>query len=104
MPLINKSITDYAFFNSLATLPFVERIIVYGSRARGDHQERSDIDLAISCPNASQNNWNTITEIIEEADTLLKIDCVRLEDLADVNPLRQSIIKEGKVLFEKSHH
>jgi predicted nucleotidyltransferase len=31
----------------------VERIILFGSRARGDYDERSDIDLGIACPGAS---------------------------------------------------
>jgi uncharacterized protein len=99
-----KQIQEYAFFERLIALPFVERIIAYGSRARGDNQERSDIDLAISCPAANPREWLKVTEITEEADTLLKIDCVRLEELSEFNPLKQSIIREGKVLFERKEH
>jgi predicted nucleotidyltransferase len=32
--------------------PGVEKIILYGSRARGDHQHGSDIDLAIDAPSS----------------------------------------------------
>jgi predicted nucleotidyltransferase len=38
----------------------VERIILFGSRARGDHHERSDIDLGIACPGASPEEWAAI--------------------------------------------
>ena len=101
MQPIEPAIDDYAFIRSLAGLPFVERIIVYGSRARRENRERSDIDLAISCPSASPSDWSQVMEIVEQADTLLKIDCVRLEDLPTSDQLRQSILRDGKVLFER---
>lgn len=67
-----QNITQYQFFQKLCALTFVDAIYLYGSRARGDHKERSDIDLAIVCPNATQDDWLTIIGIIEDADTLLK--------------------------------
>lgn len=42
-------LTDYHFLQQIADLPFVDAIYLFGSRARGDHRERSDIDLAILC-------------------------------------------------------
>jgi predicted nucleotidyltransferase len=59
-------IENYKFFGSLSSLPYVEKILLYGSRARGDNQERADIDLAIVCPNATRKNWLELMEIIEE--------------------------------------
>jgi len=35
------------FYTQLTALAFVDKIILYGSRARGDFQPRSDIDLAV---------------------------------------------------------
>lgn len=40
---------DYQFIKRLKELPFVDEIWLFGSRARGDAQERSDIDIAILC-------------------------------------------------------
>lgn len=94
-------LSQYSFFNNLQKLKFVEKIILYGSRARQDAQERSDIDIAISCPNATENDWQQIVDIIENADTLLKIDCVWLEKLYSENPLKQAIMKEGIVIYRK---
>lgn len=90
---------SYRFLELLKTLSFVEAIYLYGSRARGDHRERSDIDLAILCPEATGQEWNQIIEIIEEADTLLSIDCVRLDQLGEGNPLLHNIVRDRKVLF-----
>lgn len=95
------NVKKYDFFNKLANLKFVDNIILYGSRARGDCHDRSDIDLAISCPTASDKNWQSILDIIENADTLLKIDCVKLDDLANDSLLRQAIKRDGIILYTR---
>jgi predicted nucleotidyltransferase len=77
----------------------VERIILFGSRARGDHDERSDIDLGIACPGASPEEWAVIWNIVDEAPTLLNVDLVRLEHIDDA--LRQAIEREGVVLYAR---
>lgn len=77
----------------------VERIILFGSRARGDHDERSDIDLGIACPGASPEEWAAIWNIVDEAPTLLNVDLVRLEHVDDA--LRQAIEREGVVLYAR---
>lgn len=79
----------------------MEAIWLYGSRARGDHQDRSDIDLAISCPSASNEDWQEILEIVEQADTLLKIDCVRFDALKNEEKIKHNILKFKKILYTK---
>ncbi len=95
-------IAKYNFFKQLCNLDFIEKIILYGSRARQDNQQRSDIDIAISYQDLNDKNWLQIEEIIENADTLLKIDYIRIEDLKDESELKKNILKEGKILYEKS--
>ena len=93
---------SYRFIDRLKALPFIEAIYLYGSRARGDHRERSDIDLAIVCPAADWRDWQQVIDIIEAADTLLEIDCVRLDAEAPDSTLRRSIERDKKVLYERS--
>lgn len=93
------ALPDYQFIHYLSQLPFVEKIFLFGSRARNDHRERSDIDIALFSPSASNNDWLKVMEIIDNADTLLKIDCVRL-DRADIE-LQNKIFQEGIILYEK---
>lgn len=95
-----SALTKYHFFAQLNALPFVDKIILYGSRARGDNAERADIDLAIVCPRAGLYDWNQVMEVVDNADTLLKIDCVRFDQLSETNPLKQAIIREGVTLFQ----
>ena len=94
-------LANYDFLKQLTDCSFIEKIILFGSRARGDNQERSDIDLAIVCPKATDQDWRQVLDITENADTLLKIDCVRFNTLSDISELKKNIIKEGKVIYAK---
>ena len=89
----------YRLVEDLAAQPHVRRVWLFGSRARGDADEHSDIDLAVEAPAADRREWLDICRRVEEAETLLPIDVVRLEEAPD--PLRNAIEKEGEVLFER---
>lgn len=83
----------------LSCVPEVERIVLFGSRARGDAEPRSDIDLAVECPNASRVVWNTIREQVLDARTLLFIDLVRHDRASEA--LRHRVLTDGVVLYER---
>ncbi|NBC34396.1 MAG: nucleotidyltransferase domain-containing protein [Alphaproteobacteria bacterium] len=83
----------------LSRFPDVERVILYGSRARGDAAPRSDIDLAVDCPLASRSMWLRMIDAFEEADALLFIDPVRLHEASA--ELRDRIRTEGQVLYDR---
>lgn len=93
-------ILSYKFFKQLASLPFVKKIILFGSRAKGTNEERADIDLAIECTKSAAVDWNCIMEIIETADTLLKIDCVRFDRIQS-KTFKNAILADQVVLFER---
>lgn len=94
-------ITDYRFYDKLTQQSFVEQIWLFGSRARGDNQHRADIDIALYCPTATDKDWLSILDIIDGADTLLKIDCLRLDEMDDDSAIKQAIRREGIKLYEK---
>lgn len=96
---MTKPLPDYTFIERLKDLPFVEAIYLFGSRARGTQRERSDIDLAIRCPAAGVREWQAVLDIVEDADTLLHIDCVRLDAEPAGSTLRLQVEKEGLALF-----
>jgi predicted nucleotidyltransferase len=91
----------YTFIDRLKALPFVEAIYLYGSRARGDHRPKSDIDLAIVCPTADIRQWQQVLDIIDAADTLLEIGCVRLDEQPADSELRQRIERDKVLIFER---
>ncbi len=99
----NFDLTKYKFFKELTKFDFVERIILFGSRARRDNLERSDIDIAIVCPEATDKEWLSLLDCIENADTLLKIDCVRFDTLVDNTDLKNNIKSEGLEVYVKTN-
>ena len=80
----------------LAKKNCVEKVILFGSRARGDYKERSDIDLAF-CGGSSSH---FILDVDETTSTLLEFDIVDL-DKPVRKELLESIKREGVVLYEK---
>lgn len=79
----------------------IESVMLFGSRARGDADPRSDIDLAVKAPNMQNATWTQLIEELEEGlHTLLLIDIVKFENAS--RDLRQNIIHEGKVLYEQT--
>jgi predicted nucleotidyltransferase len=94
-----KDLREYEFFKKLTALPFVKAVYLYGSRARNDATDaRTDIDLAVLCPTATSRDWQKVLDIIENADTLLKIDCIRL-DTVDDERLRSEIARDKVLLY-----
>ena len=91
MPTDDRNIASYAFFRHIAALPFVDKVVLFGSRARGDHHDRSDIDLAVFCGRANADDWREVKNCLREGriDTLLKVDCVRFDD--STSALREQI-------------
>ena len=74
----------------------IEKVILFGSRARGDYKRTSDIDLA-----SSGGDFNRFAlDVDEETSTLLKYDIVNLDGVVQ-EELRHSIESEGKILYEK---
>lgn len=74
----------------------LQKVILFGSRARGDYKRTSDIDLATQGGNYAR----FALDVDETTSTLLKFDIVNLDGVVQ-DELRESIRKEGKILYEK---
>lgn len=75
----------------------IRKVILFGSRARGTHTERSDIDIAISGGNTAAFS----IEIDERVHTLLMFDVVDLDGHIS-EELQNEIEKDGIVIYEKN--
>lgn len=87
----------YAQIVEFAQQAGARRVVLFGSRARGTNQPRSDIDLAIEgCP-----DFPALEERLqEELWSLLRLDVVNLDDPISAE-LREEIARDGKVLYEE---
>lgn len=74
----------------------IKRVILFGSRARCDNSERSDIDLAVS----GGSSLDFYYDLEEEAWTLLMFDVVDL-DKGISDELKNEIDRDGVLLYEE---
>ncbi len=74
----------------------IQKIIVFGSRARGDYRKTSDIDLAVTGGNVAAFS----IDVEEDVATLLQFDVIDLDKRVQPE-LLDSINSEGKVIYEK---
>lgn len=88
--IAEKQIIDIARNNQ------IEKVILFGSRARGNYKRTSDIDLAVSGGNISAFSLM----VDEETSTLLEFDVVNLDKSVE-EELLSSIKKEGIIVYEK---
>lgn len=75
----------------------IQKVILFGSRARGTHRERSDIDIVVYGGNFDSFYW----DIKENVHSLLIFDIVEADgDISE--ELRKEIVKDGVVIYEKT--
>lgn len=75
----------------------IERVVLFGSRARGTNTERSDIDIAVS----GGNFEGFYLDIKEKTYSLLSFDIVDLGPGVS-DELMRAIEREGVVIYEKA--
>lgn len=75
-----------------------QKVVLFGSRARGDNGPKSDIDLAIyGCENFSV----LVDQMNEELWSLLQLDIINMDDLNVSEELKKEIERDGVVLYDK---
>jgi predicted nucleotidyltransferase len=78
--------------------PCVREVRLFGSRATGGARRASDIDLAISAPDATPGEWLALTDAIESAPIIFEFDLVRA-DRAQNARLTEKIGLEGVRIY-----
>ena len=79
----------------------IEKVVLYGSRARGDHTSVSDYDIAVFKKDMSAVDKASFCLELEEIDTLKKID-VAFVDEGHLDALLENINREGVVIYEQA--
>ena len=94
----NTGIKDSVIYEiiELAKKYNLEKVILFGSRARGDFQRASDIDLAVCGGDIAM----FAIDVEEETSTLLQFDVIDLDKDLQENLLK-SIREEGIILYKR---
>lgn len=90
----------YGRLAELARRYGAQRLVLYGSRARGDHRYNSDVDLAVY--GMPEENEGAFGMDCDELPTLLKLDIVQIRE--GMNPaFLANIEKDGVTLMDRLH-
>jgi predicted nucleotidyltransferase len=84
-----------------AQYPQVERATIYGSRAKGNYKNGSDIDLTLC--GGTDLTWQVLYKIIDELDDLLLPYTIDLSILANISDpdVVDHIRRVGVTFYEK---
>lgn len=75
----------------------LRNIVLFGSRAKGNNTERSDIDMAVYGGDFDGFYW----DIKEKINSLLMFDIIQA-DSAISDDLKHEIEKDGVIIYEKT--
>ncbi len=78
--------------------PALEKVLIYGSRAREDAANGSDIDLAIIAPHLQAGDYTALWNRLDELPHIFKCDLVWLDKL-DNDALKSNILRDGKEIY-----
>jgi proline iminopeptidase len=81
--------------------PAIERVLIFGSRAKGSARAGSDIDLAVVAPAMTDAEFARLWSQVDDLPLVFKVDLLHWDRLA--NPaLKDKIRREGTPFFERS--
>lgn len=75
----------------------IQKVILFGSRAKGVHTDRSDIDLAVSGGDFDSFYW----AVKERMHSLLSFDIIDFDKNTSEH-LKKEIERDGVVIYERA--
>ena len=75
------------------------KIILFGSRGKGNNSQSADFDLAIDCPKPEISVQRKIDEEIEKVSGLYQVDLAYLRSVNE--EFKRIILKTGRVVYER---
>ena len=79
----------------------IERVLVFGSRARGDYKKTSDIDIAIVGKNITHTINTKVFNEINDIYMPYMIDLITVTEEKSEDKLIKNILSEGVEIYAK---
>lgn len=77
----------------------IERVWIYGSRARGDEHERSDVDLAVDAPAMDKYQFAALERGLDDLALVRKVEVVHWQGIGE-EKFRREIETDRKIFWE----
>lgn len=77
----------------------IQKVILFGSRAKGTETINSDIDICIEC---TKKNRGTIVEEINDIIGIYSCDIVFLDSLNE--EIKKQIFRDGIIIYESTNN
>ena len=84
----------------LSRYPTVDSAVLYGSRAKGEHRQGSDIDLVLTGPRLDHRTLSRISGDFEDGPLPQRVDVALLDDIQHP-ALLDHIKRVGVVLYQR---
>lgn len=75
--------------------PQIEKVLIFGSRAKGTAKPYSDFDLAVFAPSMSTKEFASLWSDVDDLPIIFKIDLLHWDSLSNLL-LKNKILKDGK--------
>jgi predicted nucleotidyltransferase len=77
----------------------VEKVLIYGSRAKGNYKQFSDIDLCV-LDSISTSDLASLKRVFEDSNLIYQVDLHLFKDISN-EELKVNILKDGKIIFPR---
>ncbi len=85
----------------LGSVPEVEEAFIFGSRARGDYDHASDIDLSLHGPNLTRRSVRMLNDRLYDSHIPYFFDTHVFADIK--NPkFKANVLRDGKLLYKRN--
>jgi predicted nucleotidyltransferase len=88
------------FCRVFAHYPSIERVLIFGSRAKGSYQAGSDIDLAVVAPAMNDPEFARLWNEVDSLPLVFKVDLLHWDRLSNAR-LKDKIPIEGRPFYRR---
>jgi proline iminopeptidase len=81
----------------------IEKVLLFGSRAKGTASAISDFDLAVIAPQLSDEQFSALWAELHELPLIFKLDVVHWDKVTSLK-LKQRIVQDGVQFWPKICH
>ena len=81
--------------------PNIEKVLIFGSRAKGVAKPYSDFDLAVVAPEMDDQEFSRVLNDLDNLDLVFTLDVLHLDKLTRQN-LKDSIMNHGQSFYSRN--